>query len=72
MRARRPRCCPAGAWLRSGNYGTDASLPLPLAETNNPNAGAGVCIDQNPQEGDEKVGGIFPGVRRGFVYVGAS
>lgn len=39
---------PAGAWHKGGNYGTDVTLPLPLAETNNPNAGAGVCIDRNP------------------------
>ncbi|WP_411279573.1 RagB/SusD family nutrient uptake outer membrane protein [Gemmatimonas sp.] len=39
---------PTGAWPKGGNYGTDVTLPLPLAETNNPNAGAGVCIDRNP------------------------
>jgi len=39
---------PTGAWHKGGNYGTDVTLPLPLAETNNPNAGAGVCIDRNP------------------------
>ena len=38
---------PTGAWHKGGNYGTDVTLPLPLAETNNPNAGAGVCIDRN-------------------------
>lgn len=39
---------PTGAWHKGGNYGTDVTLPLPLAETNNPNTGAGVCIDRNP------------------------
>ncbi len=39
---------PTGAWHKGGNYGTDVTLPLPLAETNNPNPGAGVCIDRNP------------------------
>lgn len=38
---------PVGAWHKGGNYGTDVTIPLPLAETNNPNAGAGVCIDRN-------------------------
>jgi hypothetical protein len=39
---------PTGAWHKGGNYGTDVTLPLPLSETNNPNAGAGVCTDRNP------------------------
>lgn len=38
---------PTGAWHKGGNYGTDVTLPLPLAETNNPSAGAGVCLDRN-------------------------
>ncbi|MEO7521811.1 MAG: RagB/SusD family nutrient uptake outer membrane protein, partial [Gemmatimonas sp.] len=38
---------PVGAWHKGGNYGVDVTLPLPLAETNNPNSGAGVCIDRN-------------------------
>lgn len=38
---------PSGAWHKGGNYGTDVTLPLPLAETNNPETGAGVCIDRN-------------------------
>ena len=38
---------PTGAWHKGGNYGTDVTLPLPLAETNNPTPGAGVCIDRN-------------------------
>lgn len=37
---------PVGAWHKGGNYGTDVTIPLPLAETNNPNTGAGVCIDR--------------------------
>jgi hypothetical protein len=39
---------PTGAWHKGGNYGSDATIPLPLAETNNPTPGAGVCIDRNP------------------------
>jgi hypothetical protein len=39
---------PTGAWHKGGNYGTDVTLPLPLAETNNPTAGAGTCADRNP------------------------
>ncbi len=38
---------PTGAWHKGGNYGTDVTIPLPLAETNNPESGAGVCIDRN-------------------------
>lgn len=38
---------PTGAWHKGGNYGTDVTIPLPLAETNNPETGAGVCIDRN-------------------------
>lgn len=38
---------PTGAWHKGGNYGTDVTLPLPLAETNNPETGAGVCIDRS-------------------------
>jgi hypothetical protein len=38
---------PTGAWHKGGNYGSDVTLPLPLAEQNNPTAGAGVCIDRN-------------------------
>lgn len=37
---------PTGAWHKGGNYGTDVTLPLPLAETNTPISGAGVCIDR--------------------------
>lgn len=39
---------PTGAWHKGGNYGSDVTLPLPLAEQNNPTPGAGVCIDRNP------------------------
>jgi hypothetical protein len=39
---------PTGAWHKGGNYGTDVTIPLPLAETNNPSPGAGICIDRNP------------------------
>lgn len=38
---------PTGAWHKGGNYGNDVTLPLPLAEQNNPTPGAGVCIDRN-------------------------
>jgi len=37
---------PTGAWHKGGNYGTDVTLPMPQAELNNPNAGAGQCIDR--------------------------
>ena len=39
---------PTGAWHKDGNYGTDVNIILPLAETNNPEAGAGICLDRNP------------------------
>ena len=38
---------PVGAWHKGGNYGPDVTIPLPLAEANNPNAGAGMCLDRN-------------------------
>ncbi len=38
---------PVGAWHKGGNYGPDVNIILPLAETNNPTPGAGVCIDRN-------------------------
>jgi hypothetical protein len=38
---------PTGAWHKGGNYGTDVNIILPLAETNNPTPGAGVCIDRS-------------------------
>jgi hypothetical protein len=28
---------PTGAWHKSGNYGSDVTIPVPLAEQNNPN-----------------------------------
>jgi hypothetical protein len=37
---------PTGPWHKGGNYGTDVNIILPLAETNNPTAGAGVCLDR--------------------------
>ena len=39
---------PTGTWHKGGNYGTDVNFPIPFAETNNPTAGAGACIDRNP------------------------
>ena len=39
---------PTGPWHKGGNYGTDVNFPIPFAETNNPAAGAGSCIDRNP------------------------
>lgn len=40
---------PVGTWHKGGNYGGDVTLPLPLAEANNPNIGAGGgCLDRNP------------------------
>ncbi len=38
---------PTGAWHKGGAYGTDVNFPLPLAETNNPLPGAGICIDRS-------------------------
>lgn len=39
---------PTGPWHKGGNYGSDVTIPLPLAELNNPAPGAGVCIDRSP------------------------
>ncbi len=39
---------PSGTWHKGGNYGTDVNFPIPFVETNNPNAGAGICLDRNP------------------------
>ncbi len=39
---------PTGAWHKGGNYGDDVTIILPLAETNNPVPGAGICLDRNP------------------------
>jgi starch-binding outer membrane protein, SusD/RagB family len=39
---------PTGAWHKGGNYGSDTTVPIPQAETNNPNlpATATTCIDR--------------------------
>jgi hypothetical protein len=37
---------PTGMWHKGGNYGTQVTIPLPLAELNNPTPGAGQCIDE--------------------------
>ncbi len=39
---------PTGTWHKGGNYGSDVNIILPLAETNNPTPGAGICLDRNP------------------------
>ncbi len=39
---------PTGTWHKGGNYGTDVNFPIPFVERNNPNAGAGICLDRNP------------------------
>ncbi|MGQ0648621.1 MAG: hypothetical protein ACT4P7_13740 [Gemmatimonadaceae bacterium] len=40
---------PTGAWHKGGNYGTDVTIPIPLAESNNPNVPSGqTCLDRNP------------------------
>ncbi len=39
---------PTGTWHKGGNYGTDVNFPIPFVETNNPNAGAGICLDRSP------------------------
>jgi hypothetical protein len=39
---------PVGNWHKGGQYGGDVTIPLPLAEQNNPNLGQGeTCIDRN-------------------------
>jgi len=40
---------PVGGWHKGGNYGTDVTIPVPMAEQNNPNVGGGAqtCIDRN-------------------------
>lgn len=39
---------PTGAWHKGGNYGADVTIPVPLAEENNPNVAAGqTCLDRN-------------------------
>jgi len=39
---------PTGAWHKAGSYGGDVTIPLPLAEQNNPNlpTSASTCIDR--------------------------
>jgi len=39
---------PTGGWHKGGNYGVDVTVPVPQAETNNPNlpATATTCIDR--------------------------
>lgn len=39
---------PTGAWHKGGNYGSDVTILLPLAEANNPVAGAGICLSTTP------------------------
>ncbi|HUF26000.1 MAG TPA: hypothetical protein VMM18_03365 [Gemmatimonadaceae bacterium] len=40
---------PTGAWHKAGSYGTDVTIPVPLAESNNPNVPAGqTCMNRNP------------------------
>lgn len=39
---------PTGAWHKGGNYGGDVTMPVPLAEQNNPNAPAGeICLNRS-------------------------
>lgn len=39
---------PVGAWHKGGNYGGDTTIPVPLAESNNPNVPATqTCSDRN-------------------------
>jgi hypothetical protein len=38
---------PTGAWHKGGNYGSDVTVPVPLAESNNPNLENQVCMDRN-------------------------
>jgi hypothetical protein len=39
---------PTGAWHKGGNYGADVTIPVPLAEQNNPNLPSGqTCIDRS-------------------------
>jgi len=39
---------PTGPWHKAGSYGSDVTIPLPLAEQNNPNlpTSASTCIDR--------------------------
>jgi hypothetical protein len=39
---------PTGEWHKGGNYGTDVTIPVPLAESNNPNVpSANTCLDRS-------------------------
>jgi starch-binding outer membrane protein, SusD/RagB family len=39
---------PTGAWHKGGNYGVDVTIPVPLAESNNPNVSASeTCLDRS-------------------------
>jgi len=39
---------PTGPWHKGGNYGTDVNIPVPLAETNNPNVPPGpTCMNRD-------------------------
>lgn len=38
---------PTGAWYLGAPYGTDVNFPIPQSEENNPEEGAGLCIDRS-------------------------
>lgn len=38
---------PTGDWHKGGSYGPDVNMPVPQSEQNNPNAGAGTCLDRD-------------------------
>jgi hypothetical protein len=39
---------PTGEWHKGGNYGTDVTIPVPLAESNNPNVpSSDTCLNRN-------------------------
>lgn len=40
---------PTGEWHKAGaSYHSDVNMPIPLAESNNPNVGSSICTDRNP------------------------
>lgn len=40
---------PTGNWHKGGaSYHSDVNMPIPLAESNNPNVGDNLCLDRNP------------------------
>lgn len=40
---------PTGEWHKAGaSYHSDVNMPIPLAESNNPNVGNNICTDRNP------------------------